>query len=178
MKKTMLKNGKEIIIRTAKPEDSEIVVEYVNSVAGESDFLTFGENEFMMTVEQEADFIKKTEESENALMLLAISGDDIVGMLNFMGSSKARLKHGGEFGITVRKNYWGQGIGKELVSTMIDWAHENPLIKKINLQVRSDNETAIELYRKMGFELEGKISRMFYIKGRFYDCLHMGLKID
>lgn len=178
MKKIILKNGEEIVIRNAVVEDSEKAVDYVCEVAGESDYLTFGENEFTMTVEQEADFIKRIGEMENALMIIALSGDELVGMLNFGGSPKKRLRHGGEFGITVRKNYWGMGIGRELLREMIDWANKNPIIRKINLCVRSDNEKAIGLYKKMGFVIEGEVSRMFYIDGKFFDCLYMGLEVD
>ncbi|GGL60927.1 GNAT family N-acetyltransferase [Sporolactobacillus putidus] len=115
---------------------------------------------------------------ENALFLIAESGGQIVGNLDFSGGSKSRTAHTGEFGISVLKDYWGEGIGKALVAELINWAHKNDVIRKINLRVRTDNARAIRLYKSFGFEEEGTIRRDFLIDGVFYDSLQMGLPID
>lgn len=70
------------------------------------------------------------------------------------------------------------GIGKELIKYMIDWAKDSNIVRKINLRVREDNETAIGLYTKLGFKKEGAISRDFYVAGKYYSSICMGLEID
>lgn len=81
-------------------------------------------------------------------------------------------------GITVRKPYWGLGIGKLLLKYLIDWAKGTGIIRKINLRVRSDNEKAIKLYEKYNFKKEGTLLRDFCINEKFYDSICMGLLID
>jgi len=95
-----------------------------------------------------------------------------------MGGNRPRTKHMGDLGMTVLKSHWGQGIGSALLEFLIDWSKNNPIIRKINLQVKVDNENAIKLYKKFDFKNEGRIERFFLIDGTFYDVYSMGLLID
>ncbi len=61
---------------------------------------------------------------------------------------------------------------------MINWAKEIRLIRKINLKVRSDNQATIDLYQRFNFLFEGTITREFFINGKFYDSILMGIEID
>jgi ribosomal protein S18 acetylase RimI-like enzyme len=38
-----------------------------------------------------------------------------------------------------------------LLQALVEWAEANPLIEKLRLAVLANNETAIGLYRKLGF---------------------------
>lgn len=98
--------------------------------------------------------------------------------LNFSSGSRPRIVHTGEFGVSVLKEYWGNGIGTELISYLINWSKKSGLIRKINLIVRDDNFSAIHVYKKLGFNEEGVITRNLQINGRFYDALFMGYSID
>lgn len=48
----------------------------------------------------------------------------------------------------------------------------------LNLEVRNDNFSAINIYKKLGFTEEGVITRFIQINGIFYDGLFMGYTID
>lgn len=178
MKQLKLKSGQNLIIRTAKKEDALDLIRYVNKIGGESDFLTFGEGEFDITLEKEEEIIESHIGIENKIYLIAEIENEIAGSLNYSGRARQRTKHTGEFGLSVAKRYWGLGIGKELIKYMIDWAKEGNVVRKINLRVREDNETAINLYTKLGFKKEGIISREFYIDGKYYSSIFMGLEIN
>lgn len=178
MRDSQLRGGQTLVIREAQKEDASLILEYINKVCTESDNLTFGEGEFGITPEKEAEVIEEIAKSDNQLMICAFIEDKLVGQLVFRAGSRPRIRHSGEFGITVLKEYWGMGIGKELLSYLIAWAKETQIIRKINLKVRSDNLKAIGLYTKIGFISEGTISREFLIKGRFYSCIHMGMEIN
>ncbi len=168
----------EMTIRDATVNDAKAIIEYIEKISAESDFLTFGQGEFNQTLEQEARFIENISNQKNAIFVIAIVQEQIVGLLNYSGGSRPRLAHTGEFGISVLKAFWGLGIGTALVSYLIDWARESTVIRKINLRVRSDNRAAIHLYSKLGFIEEGTISREFFLNGLFYDSICMGLEID
>lgn len=173
-----LKNGKPFIIRKPNISDARVILEYINAISRESDFLTFGEGEFNKTVEQEEKIIENTLKQNNALFILAEVDGEIAGMLNFSGGHRLRITHTGEFGVSVLKEYWGQGIGSSLIKYLIKWCKETGIIRKINLRVRSDNSSAISVYKKLGFKEEGLITRDFLINSIFYDSIAMGLFID
>lgn len=178
MRELRLKNGENIVIRPAKTNDAVELIEYLEKISSESDNLTFGPGEFEISVEQEVNFLESMAGSDNAIYLVAHKGDHIVGSLNFAGGGRPRVAHTGEFGVSVLKAYWDNGIGTELIKYLLEWCRESGRIRKVNLRVRTDNEQAIHVYRKLGFVEEGIISREFLIDGCFYDTLAMGLKID
>jgi len=158
-KSMKLRNGATLTIREAKKEDAVQLLEYVNKIAGETDFFTFGPGEFDLSLEQEEQFIEKHLNSNNKLFVIAQIDQELAGNLGFTGGDRPRLRHAGEFGCGVLKEYWGLGIGSGLVENLIDWARSSGIIRKINLKVRLDNERAIKLYERFGFVNEGLISR-------------------
>lgn len=178
MEKILLTSGKKIIIRKANVGDAEKLALYKKFISSESDFLTFGENEMEITEKQERQSIEVINNKDNSIMIVGLIDGEIVGSIVFRGGEKIRIKHVGELGVTVRKPYWGLGIASILLEFLIKWAKETRIVKKINLRVRTDNEKAIKLYEKYKFKKEGIITRDFYINGKFYDSISMGLLID
>ena len=116
--------------------------------------------------------------SDNSLAIVALAGEEIVGSLTFDGGRRPRLRHAGEFGISVLQAYSGLGLGKALIEYMLAWAERGGVVRKINLKVRVDNEPAIRLYERMGWVHEGRTTRDTLIDGRFSDCLTMGREVD
>ena len=103
---------------------------------------------------------------------------EMVGGLTFDGGRRPRLRHAGEFGISVAQAYAGLGIGRAMIEYMIAWAEASGVVRKINLKVRVDNAAAIRLYERMGWVHEGRTTRDTIIDGRFNDCLLMGRAVD
>lgn len=177
MKEMKVKDEK-VIISKANKSDAKSLIEYLNVIGGESDFLTFGAGQFGRSVEQEEDFIENALKKGNALFIIAEINGKVVGNLNFSGGPRKRTAHVGEFGVSILKEYWGNGIGEELIKYLISWSESSGIIRKINLRVRTDNTRGINLYKKLGFLEEGIVKRDFLINGEFYDSLLMGLLID
>ena len=59
-KTALMKNGTELVIRTAMPEDAKAVLRYLNLVGGESDNLTFGAGEFWITEDEERHYLERS----------------------------------------------------------------------------------------------------------------------
>lgn len=170
-------NDKKVIIRQANKSDAKAIIEYLNIIGGESDFLTFGMGQFGRSVTEEEKFIDNALKKENALFIIAEINGKVIGNLNFSGGLRERNAHVGEFGVSILKKYWGNGIGEELIKYLISWGKRLAIIRKINLRVRTDNIRGINLYKKFAFLEEGTIKRDFLINGKFYDSLLMGLLI-
>jgi len=173
-----LRSGELLVIREAAAEDAPELLKYTEKIAGESDFLTFGPGELGITLEQEKAYLAGVASKNNALYIVAVLNGRIVGSLSFAGGSRPRTAHIGEFGVSVLKSHWGKGIGTELIRCLLQWCRESGVIRKVNLRVRADNLRAIQLYKKMGFQEEGMITRQFLLQGKFYDALLMGYAVD
>ncbi len=172
-----LKDGLRCNIAELTAEDAAEMVEYMKQVTGETDKLAYGPEEFTMTVEQETEFLESQVQSKHSVMIAARVEGKIVGCLGFQGSNRKRTEHTGIFGISVMKEYWGIGIGKLLLESLISFA-EDTGVTKINLKVRTDNIQAIALYEKMGFQIEGRERWGIKIDGVYYDFYLMGLIVD
>ena len=95
-----------VTIQRARPEDAPALIEYLNTVGGETDNLTFGAGEFPATVEEEAAFLRREAENPKSLMLTAWEGGRIVGNAH-LGALSRRLAHRGSLGISVLREAWG-----------------------------------------------------------------------
>jgi ribosomal protein S18 acetylase RimI-like enzyme len=74
----------------------------------------------------------------------------------------------------VLQDYWGYGIGKNLLAESIAWADTNG-IQKITLNVLETNTNAIKLYQKLGFEIEGILKKDKLLSdGKLYNTIMMG----
>lgn len=163
----------ELVIESATIEEAENLISFIKQVESETDFLLREDNEFNMTLENEKEFIDSKRNNEKEIFLVAKVNGKIIGTLGFASSPFNRYKHKGQFGISVLKEFWGHSIGYKMLSLMIEWADRIGLIK-ITLQVDSNNERAIALYKKFGFEKEGLLKFDKYIgNGIFRDSIIM-----
>lgn len=157
----------KIIVREAVAEDAEQIIAYTKIVGGETENLTFGKTGFPVTLEQEEEFLKSISNDKTSVNLVACKDGKIIGEGSLSGFPR-RMSHRAELGITVRKDYWGQGIGSLLMKKLIKYAKENR-IEILNLDVRSDNVNAIHLYEKFGFKHIGTSPAFFKIDGKYTD---------
>jgi RimJ/RimL family protein N-acetyltransferase len=177
MEAAVLKNGQELIIRKAREYDAKQLVDMFNQMGGESENLTYGLDEYYLNEIQEKLFVKAMKDRSNSIFLVALIEEQLVGYITLSTIQKGRLTHRGELGVGVLKEYWGLGIATKLVQHLLDWAEAFTTVSKIELQVRQDNTRAIELYKKLGFFIEGKITMGVKINDNYYDLYYMGKTI-
>ncbi|EGU34276.1 GNAT family N-acetyltransferase [Vibrio scophthalmi] len=97
----------------------------------------------------------------------------VVGNIGFEHLRSPRLIHCGTFGIGVHDNYHGLGIASRLIETVLDLADNWLQIKRIQIDVNSDNQTAIACYKKFGFEIEGEAKCSVFRRGEYISTYYM-----
>jgi len=76
----------------------------------------------------------------------------------------------------VHVGHWRQGHGERLLRALLAWAGAESGAHKIELLVRSENEPAVALYRKLGFAEEGRLKHRVRLRsGRYIDDITMAL---
>ena len=170
-------NKNNITYRNPMPEEAEKIVAFYNRMGGESTFLSFVEDEYPLSVKEEEDYIRSLEGNANNVMFLALDGNEIVGLSTITSTHKIKSRHEGELGIVIKKKYHGQGIGTKLIRMAIDWCKGNDVTTRIHLDVSADNLTAISIYLKLGFIMEGCLKNQTLIDGIYYDTYVMGLML-
>ncbi|MFD4707829.1 GNAT family N-acetyltransferase [Gottfriedia sp. NPDC058432] len=172
-----LKNGEIVKVRQAIGTDAKSIIDFYNIVGGETNFLSFGGNEFKRNEAEYQTFLEDTFNEKNSVILLGTINDQIISIGSINSSQKERTKHVGTLGIVIKKEYWGLSLGKLLMQSLIDWAKQNDLTRKIQLVTNEDNLKAIQLYKNLGFEIEGVMKEDTYIDGKYCNTLMMGLFI-
>lgn len=175
MRNIMLKNNIEVTVRRATKDDAQKMIDFYNVVGGETDFLSFGANEFKRDLQEYEEYITATSNEPSSIMLLALIDSEIISIATINSSQKERTKHVGTLGIVISKKYTGLGLGRLLMNDLIEWAKQNGVTKKISLVTNETNTVAIELYKKLGFEVEGLLKKDNFINGNFNNTVIMGL---
>lgn len=73
------------------------------------------------------------------------------------------------------KNYRGKGYGTDVMWVLTEFIFQQMNINKIRLIVYSFNKSAIAMYERIGFKVEGVLRQEIYIDGRYHDKIAMGL---
>lgn len=105
--------------------------------------------------------------------LVAVCEDRIVGCISLEAYQRPRMRHSGTFGMSVHYDFQGQGVGRKLMTAMVELADKWLDLKRIELTVYTDNAGAIALYKKFGFEIEGTSRGYAYRDGQYVDVFHM-----
>jgi L-phenylalanine/L-methionine N-acetyltransferase len=92
--------------------------------------------------------------TEGHTSIVAVLGGRLIGQAGLI-QSKGRRSHAGCIGLCVHDDFQGRGIGSALVGTLVDVADNWLNLRRLELTVYVDNEPAIRLYKKFGFEIEG-----------------------
>jgi putative acetyltransferase len=106
--------------------------------------------------------------------LVACVNGDVVGNLTlFQRAGWPRRQHAGELGMAVHDRWQNKGVGGELMAAAIHLADNWLNLVRLELTVYTDNQAAIHLYEKWGFQREGTMTKYAFRDGSFADALMM-----
>lgn len=170
------KSGKEIVIRYPEIGDEKEMCRYINELSREKTFVRFQGEE--ISLKDETEYLKSQIEKINekkAITLLVFYQNKIIAIsgINMMDKTE---KHIGRLGISVAKDFRGEGIGKLLMKLILEKAKkEIPLLRIVVLEVYSTNGIARGMYKKLGFVEYGRLPNGIIRKDRFEDSILMYL---
>ena len=106
--------------------------------------------------------------------IFALLDDKPVGMAVFIINDKIKTRHiANIYGVFVKEEFQGKGIGKKLINGMLNIIHQNKSISKIKLTVNPEQVAAVDLYKQFGFNVVGRLKNELRIDDKFYDELIM-----
>jgi putative acetyltransferase len=117
---------------------------------------------------------RRISETDGRYHLVAVSGEHVIGMVSVHTfPDRPRRRHVGGIGISVTEAWQGKGVGKALMQAAIDLADKWLNLTRLELEVYADNEAAIRLYERFGFEREGVMRQHAFRDGRYCDSIMM-----
>ena len=172
-----LKNKKLVTIRQAGINDAEKLLNCIKTYVRQSDYIPKLDQEINLTINQEREWINSYLISENSLLLIAEYDNEIVGNIDLTGSRSKIMEHTALIGMGILKEWRNSGLGTIFLKSTIEWARGNPTLELIWLQVYTENELGLNLYRKMGFEENGIIKNYFKHASKYFDKLTMTINV-
>jgi putative acetyltransferase len=157
----------EITIRKGEPADAEAIWRCYTSprVVRETLQLPY------RSLESVREFLSKSTDGDH--ILVGVVDGEVVGVIGLHTNPRPRVNHRAEIGMMVRDDWQGKGVGTAIMRAAIDLADKWLNLTRLELTVFTDNERAIALYRKFGFETEGTLRKYAFRDGEFVDVYAM-----
>ena len=162
----------EVLVRRARPEDVDAIVDLFVAVVDEERWL--GTEPPVDRAAQRERFLEHIDGSAPGASVVAVAGEEIVGhaRVDLAPYNVAGL------GMMVDARWRGRGVGGALVEAIVEAARELGA-HKVALQVWPHNEAGLRLYRRHGFVEEGVLRRHYPRRnGELWDAVIMGLVLD
>lgn len=170
------KKGNEVVFRYPKPEDLDDMLTYINELIREDTYIEMSGQE--LTHEEEKKYLDEVladmEVGKRRFVVAQVNNQ-------YAGSGEIRRhnyrqKHVGTLGIALAHAVRQEGIGKELLLTLIDEAKLLGLLL-VELNVFEHNERAIKAYKSVGFRHAGMIPQAILYKGEYIGEMKMYLPL-
>lgn len=163
-----------ILIRSVEQNDVNEMCSFINEISKEKSYIRLQGEE--ITLDEEIryvdDFVRRVGEG-TAVKLLAFSGKTLVGVADVYLKDKIE-RHIGVFGITIKKEWRGKGLGKELMKRTLEEAEKHIKgLRIIELGVFANNPVAKKMYEQMGFIEYGRLPQGIQHRGEFVDHIYM-----
>ncbi len=154
--KNKIFNNKKIKIRKPTRKDLKDVKKFmifVNSLVDEGAKILKNKKVSLKEEKEWLEKLLKNIKKKKKVFLMAEVDNIIVGIVSIVLSQGCK-EHVGEFGILIKKDYRGIGLGKYLMKEIIKLAKKElkPSPKIIRLSVHLTNKIAINLYKKYDFK--------------------------
>jgi len=146
-----LADGMDITIRPIRPEDAELVQEFVRNLSEQSRYFRF-----MNSVQElsQAMLVRFTQiDYSREMALIAVT--DIHGKEVELGVARFAINPDGEsceFALAIADNMHGKGLGQRLMTTLMDAARAKGL-KLIEGEVLKNNTDMLHLMDRLEFEV-------------------------
>lgn len=102
----------------AQAEDAAALLDYLKIVGGETENLSFGAEGVPLDVEAEKAYLGMQAQSQDNIQLLAKANGEIIGTAS-LNRKQRRMGHRAEFGISLKKAWWGCGAAFALMERIL-----------------------------------------------------------
>jgi RimJ/RimL family protein N-acetyltransferase len=159
------------VVRPAAPQDAASFLDLWRAVVAEGRYVRT--ERVTSTVGHHRRRFRRPWTSDEA-EIVAVDEGRVIGHLSVSREEGPVTRHVASLGMFVAADRRGQGVGMALLQECIRWAKAVG-VEKLALSVYPDNERAIALYRKVGFEQEGRLTGHSKKSIGYRDEIVMGL---
>jgi RimJ/RimL family protein N-acetyltransferase len=157
-----------ITIREIRESDAENFLNLCNKIDTETPFMMFEPGERPTTIQDQKDEIRDILSRDNQMIFVAEKDNQLIGYLAGYGGRYKRNVQTVHIVTGILQGYTSQGLGTRLFEQLEEWTKKRK-IHRLDLTVMVHNEAAVALYRKIGFEIEGRKKHSLFINDSYVD---------
>lgn len=166
----MILQGQQVRLRAIERSDLPLAVQYLN----DGDVLQYFGQPGPLSMENEEDWYERMLHDDRVVNFAIEVDGRYAGGCGFVGID--HLHRRAELGIFVGdKALWGRGVGSEAMTLLVDYGFDYLNLHRIFLRVFAENERAIRVYQRVGFQHEGRFRDAEWRHGRWHDMLFMSV---
>ena len=167
------KNGMKVKFRPCQPDDTEMLWQMFSTLSEDS-----VSNLIPPFARDRIEDWTRNIDYDKVLAIVAVIEEkgeqQIIGDASLEFNSYEDSKHKAGLGIAIHDKYQNMGIGTALLKHLLNIAKKKKL-RKVWLEVNTTNNSAIHIYNKAGFQIEGKLIKERYINNKYRDEYRMAI---
>ena len=130
----------------------------------------------LTTIEEIASHFRDT--LANNFTMGAFENDSLIAIATFVRETGLKERHKGHiYGVYVPHSRRRQGVGRALLTTLLERAKRDPSLEQILLAVATCQDAPQQLYRKLGFETYGTEPNALKVGSTYIDEDQMVLRL-
>jgi ribosomal-protein-alanine N-acetyltransferase len=120
------------------------------------------------SIEAEREWIRRTSTSESDIVWAVFCREDneLIGSMG-LHSYRPQFQRAMSGTLIGRKEYWGRGIGSEIVRLRTQYAFDELRLHKLTSEVISENNPSLRMLLRVGYHVIGLRRDHFLIDGRW-----------
>lgn len=156
-----------IKLRPLERED----LKYVHKLNNDSKIMSYWFEEPYESFVELQDLFEKHIHKQSERRFIVEDEKNIIGLVELVEINQIHRK--AEFQIIIDPNYQGKGFAYSVTILAMKYAFNILNLHKLYLLVDKQNEKAIHIYKKAGFNIEGELIEEFFTEGSYRNALRM-----
>lgn len=177
------RQGELLVVRQASASDARAFLAHMRRITSETPYMLQGPDDPLATVGEQRGLFRYMGRSPNSAYFVAVrphrpEAERICGSATLLGGRTLATMHSCSLGMGVDRADWGRGVGGRLLDVALTWARQSPMLRRMGLQVYTDNARALGLYRSRGFAVEGVLRDEARVAGEPVDLIGMAADVS
>lgn len=172
--KTVPLDGQEAVVRPARQEDMEGVVDAIETVASVESYVVAAR--LAEAVTREGVLLRSNESQDRVFFVASVEGE-AVGWLHVEGTQFDRMSHTARLTLGVLEGYRGAGLGSALMERGLEWAGSRGY-RKVYQNLSATNDSAIAFLENHGWTVESTREGHYLIDDELVDEVQLAVWLD